>query len=247
MTEQRRGTRTSARSTGSSSLSRFCGSKVRPPKCQKTFLLTTFFSALLLVPATAEAHKLNVFATVSSDGKTIEGNAFFRGGGKAQNATVTAFDPSGKELGRTTTDAEGDFHLSVAARCDVKLVVDAGDGHGETFNIPAAEFSKDPPAAGAEPAENPPATAAVPASSGNSSTSSADANPDVSTKINALHNQIVQLRKDLNAAENRLRFRDILGGIGFILGLSGAAFYFLGSRRHGPPAKSPSPSGRGPG
>ena len=37
--------------------------------------------------------------------------------------------------------------------------------------------------------------------------------------------QLELLRKDVKDSEERLRFRDILGGIGFICGLAGVAFY----------------------
>jgi nickel transport protein len=50
--------------------------------------------------------------------------------------------------------------------------------------------------------------------------------------IDALTQQVVRLREDLNEYEQRLRFRDVLGGIGYIVGVSGVAFYFLGARRN---------------
>ena len=37
--------------------------------------------------------------------------------------------------------------------------------------------------------------------------------------------QIEELRRQIFESDERLRFRDILGGIGFILGLAGVAFY----------------------
>jgi nickel transport protein len=49
--------------------------------------------------------------------------------------------------------------------------------------------------------------------------------------LEAVHAQLVELRKQLNQHEQSLRLRDILGGIGYIVGIAGVAFYFLGIRR----------------
>ena len=50
-------------------------------------------------------------------------------------------------------------------------------------------------------------------------------------KVDNLTRQITELRKQINRYEERKRFHDVLGGIGYIVGLSGLAFYFLGVRR----------------
>ena len=39
------------------------------------------------------------------------------------------------------------------------------------------------------------------------------------------------LRRELQEWRNQERLRDILGGIGYLLGMCGIAFYFLGTRR----------------
>jgi hypothetical protein len=49
-----------------------------------------------------------------------------------------------------------------------------------------------------------------------------------------LHEQIDHLEERLNAHDERVRMTDILGGIGYIVGISGAAYYYLGSRRKQP-------------
>ena len=46
-----------------------------------------------------------------------------------------------------------------------------------------------------------------------------------------LSKQIRVLRRQIRESDERLRFRDILGGIGFILGLAGVAFYMKARRR----------------
>ena len=43
--------------------------------------------------------------------------------------------------------------------------------------------------------------------------------------------QLAALRRELAEFKEKQRFQDVLGGIGYLLGLAGVAFYFLGVRR----------------
>ena len=43
--------------------------------------------------------------------------------------------------------------------------------------------------------------------------------------------ELAALRRELRQYEQRIRLRDVLGGIGYIVGMAGVAFYFLGVRR----------------
>jgi hypothetical protein len=46
-----------------------------------------------------------------------------------------------------------------------------------------------------------------------------------------IHTEIDNLRRQLADYEQRIRLRDVLGGLGYLAGIAGVAFYFLGSRR----------------
>ena len=46
-----------------------------------------------------------------------------------------------------------------------------------------------------------------------------------------IHAEIDNLRRQLADYEQRTRLRDVLGGLGYLAGIAGVAFYFLGSRR----------------
>ena len=47
----------------------------------------------------------------------------------------------------------------------------------------------------------------------------------------SLRAEIVRLEEQFSAYEDRVRLTDILGGIGYIVGITGAAYYYLGARR----------------
>ena len=203
----------------------------RTPSAGSTRWLLPVLAASLMLPRAALAHKLNVFAHV--EGTTIRGNAYFRGGTPAQKVQVTALDGSGRELGRTTTDSEGNFAMDAHARCDHRLVADTGDGHGGEYTVPAAELPaslsagtaipalghRSSPAGDSSPAGPPGPRESLPASS-------------LRAEIQALEAQVVALREQLAQNDEQVRFRDILGGLGYILGLTGVAFYVLGAKRN---------------
>ena len=54
-----------------------------------------------------------------------------------------------------------------------------------------------------------------------------------------IHADIDALQDQLNQYEHRIRFRDILGGMGFIVGLAGAAYgyYYRGLLRKKPQSR----------
>jgi hypothetical protein len=56
----------------------------------------------------------------------------------------------------------------------------------------------------------------------------ADASAD---EFEELHEQIEELQDRLTAHDERVRVTDIVGGIGYIVGITGAAYYYLGARR----------------
>jgi nickel transport protein len=136
------------------------------------------------------------------EGKTIRGEVYFRGRVPAQNVTVRATDAAGSDIGQTTTDEQGKFALPAAGRRDHRLVAEGADGHStEPFTLPAALFVDD----AADLAD--------------------------SRQVEALRAEIDLLREQVIACQQRTRVRDVLGGLGWIVGLTGIAYYYLGVRR----------------
>ena len=60
----------------------------------------------------------------------------------------------------------------------------------------------------------------------------ADENADLSR-------QVAALRRELNQLRAELRWQDVIGGIGYILGLMGLTFYFLGVQKRDRSQTSP--------
>jgi len=196
--------------------------------------------AALLVLAGARpalAHKLSLF--VVAEGKIIRGRAYLQGGGDAAGATVVLLDPQGRKLDQTTTDAQGRFQFEARRRCDYRVIVDSHDGHRAEETVRAASL----PAELASLDQ-----AAEPASPGHADSTQASSSPAVPAgspadpllvgevrqlifRVGNLAQQVEQLHESLVRQQATTRWRDVAGGIGYIVGLSGLAFYFLGVRR----------------
>ncbi len=191
------------------------------------------FFLILLSPSPVLAHSMEVFATV--EGKTIQGRANFHDGTPARNADVKAFDPAGEEIGRTKTDEQGKFSLEARFRCDHRLLVDTNDGHGVEYTILAKSLPADLPSRGRSDAtaDQVHADAGVDQEHTQESALLKDIHDDVDALQDQLHRCQYSMQAQLDQYEHRIRFRDILGGIGFIVGLAGAAygFYYRGLLR----------------
>lgn len=191
---------------------------------------TTFALWLLLLgaPASLSAHKVRVFAT--GDGDRIEGYAYFPGGVRARNCSVTLFTMDGTKVGQTQTDAKGTFSFSAHQHCDHKVVLDAGDGHHAEFVVSADELG---------PAVGEPVRSAAETHTGKKSSPESGApNPGAQSQSaefarivdRILARRLRPFEERLDRYEAKVYWHDVAGGIGYILGLAGL-FVLLTSRQ----------------
>lgn len=177
--------------------------------------------AALAAPRAAQAHQITLYAL--ADGNTIRGHALAQGNEPVAGVTVTAYDPGGHVLARAVTDERGQFRLEAKRRVNHRLVLDAGPGHEAEFIIPAAELPADGP-----PVETPRPT---PAEADAAALPSSPGHPDLRAELAELRSQLADLRLELQRRDQRARLSDVLGGLGWIAGVAGVVFYFLGTRR----------------
>ena len=194
-------------------------------------LLTGLLLAVHAAPA--EAHKINVFAY--ADGRSISGEVYVRGGSPIKAARVTAFDPAGGILAETITDDAGGFTLELKFRCDHRIVADMGDGHSGEYTVGMDELPTDLPPRGpvsdrVVPVSSP-STAESSPDSANPATRSSAGDESLHDRIAGIDRQLKELRKDLDKYQSQLRMQDIVGAIGYILGLMGLAYYLGASRK----------------
>ncbi len=224
------------------------------------------FAGTLLGAAPTLAHKLHVFA--AADGRLIQGQAYFSGGAPAVGLTVLVQDESGKRLAQSHTDAEGVFQVEAAAPLDHVVVVQTGDGHRAEWRIHADELAVGFPAGAesidtglsAKPPESAPATPRDTASSaGAGSDPQSNAVPDfdpgpdqaldpavLAAIERAVARQVRPLREETQAAREAVQLRDLLGGLGYILGLTGLGLWWH-CRRASRALRTSAPQQEGPG
>lgn len=186
--------------------------------------------ALLLVLSLAGmpalAHQIQVFAF--ADGDRIEGSAYFVGGGAASGAAVRVLDAQGGLLAELVPDSEGGFSYRAEAPLDHLVVAETGDGHRAEWRVSAAELAPGFPGIQAQGAESGgPAAELAP--------KDAPADPELAALIEqAVARQVRPLRQELMAAQGQARLRDILGGVGYILGLAGLLAWWRSRHPRGP-------------
>ncbi|MCB2227026.1 MAG: hypothetical protein KQH53_10150 [Desulfarculaceae bacterium] len=188
---------------------------------RKSALFILALAALLLAAAPARAHKVNVFAY--AEGGQLQGEAYFPGGGKAQGCAVEVLDGTGKKLAEAKTDKEGRFSLPLpAGKPPYKVVLIVGEGHRADYTLSAAELGLAPAPAQA-PAAQPKGTV-PPSLDRGASLGRADLEQVLSS---LLQKELAPLKAQLArlSADQGVTVRDVLAGLGYILGLLGLAAY----------------------
>lgn len=184
--------------------------------------------ALLCIPLIAWGHAVELFATAS--GNAVRGTMRYPDGTRITEAPVRAHDPEGALLAETVTDEAGRFTLPISRVCDYRITGDAGEGHVGVYTVPESEIE----AAVAAPPESP-----APVSAASAPETDQHASADfaaIEARIDqAVARQLAPLREQLFQYERTTRFRDIVGGIGYLFGVAGLLALVRGrfSRRGG--------------
>lgn len=183
---------------------------------------------LALMSQPALAHKLKVFA--QTEGDWIRGRAYFVGGAGAGGASVEIQDSTGRVLAELTPAADGSFAYRALAPVEHRLIARTADGHHTQWTIAGEALSGDAvPLMSSNMPSAPPAASSAPAATV-SANPSADPRAVDQALIGAIEQALVRqthpLAERLNALEERIRFQDVLGGIGYILGLTGLALWW---------------------
>ncbi len=191
----------------------------------------------------AAAHEMNIFVQ-RVEGATVHGRVYFKGGAAAQGVAVRVTDSQGNRLGETTTDADGRFVFVAKTRCDHLFSAELEDGHATrrpsvvrreqlpaNLPDPAQPDQTAPPTSSNEqpPAVERPASREEPASR--------DEPSSAGQTMASISAQLDDIRERLDRMETAVRWRDLLGGIGYILGTAGIAFYLMARRAPQGPAR----------
>lgn len=189
--------------------------------------------SLALTASCVWAHKVRVFAW--AEGDTIHGEAAFSGGRVAQAAEVDVQNAADDSLLLTVTTAEdGTFAFPVpeaarAKRLDLRLVLRAGTGHQGEWLLAATDYLPGDTAAPTVP----PAPASVIISDKPDAVVESLAPAALQQLVEqAVARQIAPLQRQLAELKERgTQPRDIIGGIGYLVGLAGVIAWSRSRKR----------------
>lgn len=238
-------------------------------------------SVLATASVSAFAHRVNLFAWVEGD--SVHTEASFSGGAKARNAEIAVQDAAtGKAwlTGHTNDSGAWSFKVppeAIASGHDLKLVINAGEGHRNEWTVPASDLPKAkvqaktpaPVAKASSPAAKASGEAAAPAevSGPKARAAAAEASPKPagtrhapqpaaqsepkavagacpkcpesitpeqleSIVDSAVEKRMAPVMRALAASqEKEPGIPEIVGGIGWVIGLFGIAAYFRSRKK----------------
>ena len=169
------------------------------------------------------AHKVNIFAYIEGDKVYTE--SYFNDGKKCINSKIEVFDINEVKLLEGLTDEKGIFIFDLPQTSYLKIILTASLGH-RAENILEVNHEKE-----LEKLE-------IDNSEVNSTEIVQKNNPNVSKEdIQKLINQALDeklapiMREIKKFQEEKISFNDIIGGIGYILGIFGIMAYFLSRKK----------------
>ena len=137
------------------------------------------------------AHSTSLFAEYH--GNLLKGRAY-SGAHGISGATVYISTVDHKALGNVQTDDNGNFEIKLESRIPVECVLKLSDGHGARYVVSIDEDHQ---------------------------TAQDHHSPGNSASIEELHEELDQLKQLIHEQAHHNGIRDIVGGIGYILGIAG--------------------------
>jgi nickel transport protein len=199
-------------------------------------LITAWILMGLVFSPCALAHQVSIFAWVQGD--TIHTQSKFMGGKRPNQALVEIFDETGVLLLTGRTDAQGQCSFPVPRKSDLKIVLSAGMGHRAVWTLSRQEFQEastqgsiahEPNTGSSVESDHPRQMMVDAARSPHDGYTNAEivdlVESTLDKKLAPLMAKIVELD------QKRLTFSDILGGLGYIVGLVGLAAYMQYHRK----------------
>ena len=174
------------------------------------------------------AHNVTIFAWVEGD--TVHTESKFSGGRVAKQAPIEVYDRTGALLLEGRTDDEGRFVFKAPKQEALRIVLVAGAGHRNEWVVKAEEFAGHVRPVADDDTVLPKQTGPVGAAPlpGRIDIS----REDLQTMIEAaLEKQLQPVLRRLHQMDEGPRLVDIIGGIGYILGLVGLGAYVHFRRR----------------
>jgi len=196
----------------------------------KLYLILIFiFLIIIMINISAFAHKVNIFAYMEGDKVYTEN--YFSDGKRCIDSKIEVFDNQGNKLLEGLTDKEGMFSLKIPAEDvidgDLKLVLTASMGHRAEYIIRADELGN---VSGLveEKIEEPISAVSPEVSSFDLKEIQLLIEDILDEKLKPIMREMREIKR---SQEDRISPTEIIGGIGYIIGIFGIVAYFLSRKK----------------
>lgn len=203
-------------------------------------LLFTFclsISILCLLSSVCLAHKVRIFAY--AEGNIIVGETAFSGGRAAKNSEIIVQDAaSARTLLTCRTDDQGQFRFPIPEKAvhdhlDLRIIINVGEGHRGEWLLKAEEYLDDGEVESVSTSDQENLSEVTPASM---TTKPILADEKLLRRVveETLDKKLAPIKRMLAENQNKgPSLQDILGGIGYLLGLAGIIAYLKSKNKKG--------------
>jgi len=189
-------------------------------------ILISIFLIIIMVDVSVFAHKVNIFAYVEGDKVYTE--SYFSDGKKCVDSKIEVFDNQGDKVLEGLTDEEGAFSFEIpSGDGDLKIVLTASMGHRAEYIIRADELG-DVAGLIEEKIEEPVSAVSPEVSSFDLKEIQSIIDDTLDEKLKPIMREMREIKK---SQEDRISFTEVIGGIGYIIGIFGIIAYFLSRKR----------------
>ena len=184
---------------------------------------------ILGTPSLAFAHRVYVYAWVEGDKVYTE--SYFSSGDRVRKGLIQVYGPNGKKLLEGYTNDKGEFSFSIPQKTDLRIVLNAAMGHKGEYLLKAQDLGVSP--------EDKAKTMDKAQMEHKQTKKVASKAVEVSEeKIKAIVEHALDVRlKPIARSIALLReekgpgITEVVGGIGYIIGLMGIVLYFKGKKK----------------
>lgn len=189
--------------------------------------MKNIFCLLVLFVVFVFGHKINIFGTVK--GNRVYTQSYASDGGKIKGGMIEVYDKAGNKLLTGKTDSLGEYSFTIPKKDDLKIVVIGGMGHRAETIISVDELPEIKPAVVKKETKPTTEKEVVP----NKEVMSIDTLLLRQTIEDVLRSQLHPVLKMIaEQKKETISFTEIIGGIGYIIGIIGIAMFFMSKRKN---------------
>ncbi len=167
----------------------------------------------LCFPGDAHAHKVSVFAY--AEGGKVFVEAYFVDGKKAEDARVEVFNGKGVKILSGKTDEDGRWAFPIPAVAPLKIIIVASMGHRSSISLTEKEVRLGLATKGIKEVQG-------------GYVGREEIEEMLDRKISPLYRMVSDLRKKME----KPTVGEVVGGVGYLVGLGGILLLFLGRKKN---------------